>query len=325
MKKIWNFLKKHVREDFDKRYYIVIAVFLITCLALNYAFDFEDDELETMEGYPKYFAYLVFYAVPYFFSIYTYAVFHKRKDIFGSTAFWVKSLFAIAVLALDSSVPFLEPFVRGVFHPQMHFWAYKVCINSISFFTVFLPILIFYLLHDRGQKHIYGLSAHRFDAKPYFTMLLIMLPLIVAASFNEGFQRQYPMYKSTDAHLYMDVPEWVTVAAYEFAYGLDFITVEYLFRGFMVIGMMSILGRGAVLSMAVVYCFLHFGKPAGEAISSIAGGYILGVVAYETRSIWGGIIVHMGIAWMMELIAYLFTPEGYCYFQAIPFFHIHRA
>jgi hypothetical protein len=136
-------------------------------------------------------------------------------------------------------------------------------------------------------------------------MLLIMLPLIVAASFNEGFLRQYPMYRTSNAHTYLNVPEWLTVAAYEIAYGLDFITVEYLFRGFMVIGMMTILGRGSVLTMAVVYCVLHFGKPAGEAISSVFGGYLLGAVAYETRSVWGGVIVHMGIAWIMEGVAFI--------------------
>jgi membrane protease YdiL (CAAX protease family) len=113
------------------------------------------------------------------------------------------------------------------------------------------------------------------------------------------------MYKTSGAHVHLNVPEWVTVAGYEIAYGLDFITVEYLFRGFMVIGMMTILGRGAVVTMAVVYCVLHFGKPAGEAISSVFGGYMLGVVAYETRSVWGGIIVHMGIAWMMEVVAFI--------------------
>lgn len=138
-------------------------------------------------------------------------------------------------------------------------------------------------------------------------MLQIMFPLIVGASFNGSFLEQYPMYKTTGAHLYLGVPEWVTVFGYELAYGVDFITVEFLFRGAMVIGMANVLGRGAVMAMASVYCLLHFGKPAGEAISSIFGGYILGVVAYETRSIWGGIIVHMGIAWLMETVAYLRT------------------
>lgn len=113
------------------------------------------------------------------------------------------------------------------------------------------------------------------------------------------------MYKTSEAHLYLEVPEYITVMIYELAYGLDFVTVEFLFRGFMVIGLMHVVGRRAVLAMAVVYCFLHFGKPAGEAISSIFGGYILGVIAFETRSIWGGIIVHLGIAWMMEIIGFV--------------------
>jgi membrane protease YdiL (CAAX protease family) len=113
------------------------------------------------------------------------------------------------------------------------------------------------------------------------------------------------MYKTSGAHDFLQVPEWVTVAGYEIAYALDFITVEFLFRGFMVIGLMSMIGRGAVLMMAVTYCFLHFGKPPVEAISSIFGGYILGVIAYETKSIWGGIVIHVGIALSMEIAAYI--------------------
>jgi hypothetical protein len=219
--------------------------------------------------------------------------------------FWIKSVFGISLLSLDSSVPFLSPLIDRLTDPQINLWAYKVTINAISFFTVFLPILVFYFLVERKENHLYGLNAKHFDTRPYFLMLLLMLPLLISASFSASFLRQYPMYKSTHAHEFLGVPEWVTVGVYEFVYGLDFVTVEYLFRGFLVIGMMSVLGRGAVLSMAVIYCFLHFGKPMGEAISSIFGGYILGVVAYETRSVWGGIIVHIGIAWLMELIAFV--------------------
>ncbi|HPH46725.1 MAG TPA: CPBP family intramembrane metalloprotease, partial [Chryseolinea sp.] len=162
-----------------------------------------------------------------------------------------------------------------------------------------LPLLVYYFLNDRNEKHVYGLNAKQFDTKPYFIMLLIMMPLIIGASFHVSFQNQYPMYKSSSAHVFLNVPEWVTMLCYEFAYGFDFISVEFLFRGFMVIGMMNILGRKAVMAMAVTYCFLHLGKPVGEAMSSIFGGYILGVIAYETKSVWGGIIVHVGIAWMM--------------------------
>jgi hypothetical protein len=72
----------------------------------------------------------------------------------------------------------------------------------------------------------------------------------------------------------------------------------------MVIGLMQLLGRSVVLPMAVFYCSLHFGKPLAEAISSLFGGYVLGALAFQTRAIWGGVIVHMGLAWMMELSAF---------------------
>ena len=92
---------------------------------------------------------------------------------------------------------------------------------------------------------------------------------------------------------------------YEFTYGLNFVSLELFFRGAMVIGMAAIMGRHAVLPMAVTYCFLHFGKPAAECISSFFGGYLLGVIALYTRSIFGGCIVHLGIAFLMEAAAML--------------------
>jgi hypothetical protein len=57
--------------------------------------------------------------------------------------------------------------------------------------------------------------------------------------------------------------------------------------------------------MAAFYCTIHFGKPLGECISSYFGGMVLGVLAYRTRSILGGLIVHLGLAWMMELGGWL--------------------
>ncbi|NNE28673.1 MAG: CPBP family intramembrane metalloprotease, partial [Saprospiraceae bacterium] len=93
--------------------------------------------------------------------------------------------------------------------------------------------------------------------------------------------------------------------SYEPFYLGGFMMLEWLFRGLLVIGMVKYLGHRAILPMAALYCLIHFGKPMGECISSIFGGYLLGVFAYYSRSIWGGIIVHMGIAFMMDLAALL--------------------
>ncbi len=305
MRKIWNYVKWQFINDFHPGQYAAIGLFLALAIALNYAFDFHDRFLSPIEGIYGLLAYCVFYAVPYYFCVAIIAYFQRDGQIFRDRQFWIRSALAIVVLALDGSMPYVRELINRMVHPSVQFWALKVAFNAMSFFTVMLPLLVFYLWQDRSERHIYGLRPRKFDARPYLTMLAIVLPILILASFHESFLRQYPMYKVTGAHVHMGVAEWVTVAIYELAYGLDFVTVEFFFRGFLVLGMLTVLGRKAVLPMAVVYCFLHFGKPAGEAISSIAGGYILGVIAYETKSVWGGVIVHMGIAWLMEGIAFI--------------------
>jgi hypothetical protein len=75
-----------------------------------------------------------------------------------------------------------------------------------------------------------------------------------------------------------------------------------MFRGALVIGMAALMGRKAILPMVAVYCAIHFGKPLGETISSVFGGFILGALAYQTRHIWGGVIVHILIALSMEVL-----------------------
>lgn len=303
MKKIWGYLVNHVKEDFTLKQYGFVFIFLAICLYINYAFNFDDRVLRSHRGFTKFFLYFLFYASAYYITLLPV---HRaeKKNIFLNKIFWIKSSLGIALLSLDSSVPFLPGWVNFWFEPSLQFWAYKVSINLIGFFTILSPIFIFHWIYDKKENSFYGLHPKRFYTRPYFQMLLIMLPILIAASFHPSFLKQYPMYKTSTAHSILAVPEWFTVLIYELAYGLDFVTVEFLFRGFMVIGMIQILGRHAVLAMAVTYCFLHTGKPPGEAISSVFGGYLLGVIAYETKSIWGGVIVHVGIAWMMEIIGF---------------------
>jgi len=87
---------------------------------------------------------------------------------------------------------------------------------------------------------------------------------------------------------------------YEVSYGIDFLTIEFFFRGFLVLAFVRFAGQEAILPMAAFYCSIHFGKPLAECISSFFGGLILGIIVYHTRSIWGGLMIHLGIAWLME-------------------------
>lgn len=305
MKKIWNYLIHHLQSDFNFLQYGVVFLFLAIAIYINYKIDFVDGVVNAQSNIIKPILYLLIFSIGYYFTLLTYSLFTKQWDFWKTKQFWIKSLLVLIVLSIDSSAPFLRTTINVLVDSQLQFWIYKISLNLMSFFVVMLPLLLYYFLHDKKEKHVYGLNPRQFDTRPYFIMLMIMLPVIVGASFHPSFLNQYPMYTNSPADEFLNVPEWVTALSYEVAYGLDFVNVEFSFRGFMVIGMMGILGRKAVLAMAVTYCFLHFGKPAGEAISSVFGGYILGVIAYETKSIWGGIIVHVGIAWMMELVAFI--------------------
>ncbi|MEM6642430.1 MAG: CPBP family intramembrane glutamic endopeptidase, partial [Bacteroidota bacterium] len=118
-----------------------------------------------------------------------------------------------------------------------------------------------------------------------------------------------PRYLKSGADMYMkanpDIEEWWLVLIYELCYGSNFISVELIFRGFLIFSFTRTLGSYAVLPMVATYAFLHFGKPLGETISSVFGGYVLGILSYNSKSIWGGILIHLGVAWLMELFGWL--------------------
>jgi hypothetical protein len=135
-------------------------------------------------------------------------------------------------------------------------------------------------------------------------MLLVMVPLIALASTQHDFLAMYPKLKSISFLKGHRHSGWYKLL-YELSYGSDFVSIELFFRGFLILAFAKWFGKDAILPMACFYCTIHFGKPLGECISSYFGGLILGVVIYNTRTIWGGLVVHLGIAWLMELGGYL--------------------
>jgi hypothetical protein len=304
MKKIGIFLVNHLKEDFKAGHYLTVALILAVAISANYYIEFEDTVLSSFRGFKKFASYFVMYTCLFGITVLSYVTYYKRREILKNGRFWGFAIFGLLILGLDSSAPYVMP-IAGKLPFSLFLWGYKVIINAQSLIVVLLPIILFYRLFENKSKEMYGLNHKQFDARPYLLLIALMCPFIIGASFFQSFLNQYPMYKETSASEYLGVGEWVTISIYEIVYGLDFVTVEFLFRGFFVLGLSQFLGRSSVLVMAVIYCSLHFGKPMGEAISSIFGGYVLGVIALETRSIWGGVIVHLGIAWMMELAAFL--------------------
>jgi hypothetical protein len=131
-----------------------------------------------------------------------------------------------------------------------------------------------------------------------------MVPLIAIAATQNDFQRMYPRMQTIE--YLMQPGKGFQKLLYELSYGSDFFSIELFFRGFLVLAFAKWVGKEAILPMAIFYCTIHFGKPLGECISSYFGGIILGVVSHRTGSILGGFLVHLGIAWLMELGGYVY-------------------
>jgi hypothetical protein len=305
VKKIFSLIKDHLRQDFQLNYYLSIALFLGVSVAINYWIDLENKWIDRYTGklirIPLYF---LLNAIGYYVACLIVSRFTNEKQFWRVSRFWFFSVFGLLIISIDHGFPYLNTIVSSLDQPYAaYFWIYKIGTNLTSFALVLLPLYIFYKTFDKQKSGFYGLSAPG-NIRPYIVLLIIVAPIILLASMQKGFTDYYPIYKTNTVAELWHWPFYLPMLLFEIAYGADFLNVELLFRGFFVIGMAQVLGKNSVIPMVVIYCFLHFGKPAGEAISSIFGGYVLGVIALNTKSIWGGIIAHVGVAWLMEAGAY---------------------
>ncbi len=154
-----------------------------------------------------------------------------------------------------------------------------------------------------GYKWPYfGTGVRDLHLRPYYLLVLLMAPFLFIAGASHDFQAVYPKLQTVGGP---GTLSWLKIVFFELCYGIDFFTIELFFRGFIVIAFTRYLGKDIILPMAFFYCVIHFGKPLAECISSYFGGMILGTIVYRTHSIWGGLVVHLGIAWLMEVVGFV--------------------
>jgi len=277
------------------------AAFLIF---LNYRFGIEPRVLYNISnrfyrfsGF--YLVYLAAFAIPYLFLVMV-----KGRQVSDWKFMLFMVLICPAVFALKVTLSGLPQFI------QLHIpgiWGrfVSVVLNLPSRLILLIIPLFFIWWIGNYPKPYLGVSFGNFDWKPYLLMLLVMLPLITWASTQADFLHTYPKLRQVNFLSGHTKNHWFYILLFEVSYGLDFFTIELFFRGFLVLAFVRFAGQDAILPAAVFYCSIHFGKPLAECISSFFGGLLLGIIVYQTRSIAGGLIVHLGIAWMMEAGGYL--------------------
>ncbi|MCF8257338.1 MAG: hypothetical protein K9J06_07280 [Flavobacteriales bacterium] len=297
-----------VREDFNVSFYGGTLLLLALAVTINYS---PLIDIQWVSGTHGRWEWLLHYVLLYGGLYYATALLGARGskvEYLSNRWFWALSSTFI-LIAILPKVNFLQ-FVNIREHGE---WsgAEKLFVHKCQFFfhqfvltATFLVALKWALA--KWMPLDLGLRWDWNKVRPYFLILLMVSPLMVAASFLPDFQQAYPQYKPWFRNeLAFGLSNALRSAVFTSSYSSGFVAVEMLFRGALALGMFRIMGTRAVLPMAAFYCAFHFGKPMGEAIASILGSYLLGVLAIHGRSIAGGIIVHLGVAMLMELMGHL--------------------
>lgn len=309
MVSVLGYFKNFFKHDFRWDSFITILVLNAILIYLNWGLGMFNwiRNVHGLESYVVLIYWLLFFLV-FILPVIIQSFFSENYIHFKKPFFYVFILFTTLIFACRFSYYHFNDWLKIFYEHSAHeiFWN-RITNSVFRFCIVLIPILIFWFLFERKRQSFYGCTGYNFNLRPYFMMLLLMVPLITLASTQSDFLGAYPRAKFLHSYSIQNMQHWKYFLIYELFYGMDFFSIELFFRGFLILGAIRVLGSQAILAASTFYVVIHFGKPMGEAISSFFGGTILGVITFYGRSIWGGLIVHVGIAWMMELGAMIGT------------------
>src|ERR1043165_501871 len=297
MKEVIKYIISYIRS-INIGVFIACTIMISIMIYLNFHYQIDpwiDDHSVGMSFIYRYLTFLIAFAIPYIFYLI------QGKNYFKDALILLLIFLSPAIfswkMVMPTELPLSGDYSWNYYWNQVIYWPLRLIIMSLMLFALWKT---FY-----PTESFFGFTVKDFNWKPYLLMLLIMVPLIAAASTQPDFLNMYPRLRDVDPVLSGVRNNWFYHLLHELSYGSDFISVELFFRGFLVLAFIKVAGKDAILPMACFYCTIHFGKPLGECISSYFGGLIFGIVFFNTRSIIGGLMVHLGIAWLMELGGYI--------------------
>ncbi len=248
---------------------------------------------------------VLMFTVMYFLVAIPVLILQGKYKSISKPHFYLKGFLLVAILAISDIFSWREHLNFSSLSHEEHRFVSKILWQSSNLIFVLPVLILLRIFVDKKVKGLYGLCSGRHHIKAYLWLYLLILPILIAVSFTSGFLSYYPIGRPWVFDGLFGNPGWLNTFIFEGFYMADFVMVELIFRGALVIGMGVIMGRSAVLPMVAVYVTLHFGKPAMETISAIFGGFFLGTLAFQTKHIWGGVIIHMGIALAIEIIRFV--------------------
>jgi membrane protease YdiL (CAAX protease family) len=222
----------------------------------------------------------------------------------GAVGFWpVAIICAAACVCLgivqfvgsDSTFVHFFPPAPNAPYPYLGYRTWWIAWTDIGFLV--LPLVLMLLWPGKHLRDCNlswrGLRQHYWI---YIVLFACVFPVIYVVSWQPAFYQFYPMYAQAGR-------SWTDLLYWEGLYAGQFVAVEFFFRGFLVGGLGRHLGIMAVPVSVMPYMMLHFSKPWPESYGAIVAGLLLGWLAWKTKSIWGGVLIHCTVAASMDYLA----------------------
>jgi len=132
----------------------------------------------------------------------------------------------------------------------------------------------------------------------------LMTPLLWIGAGDPALQAEYPLPRAA-----WGLHAW-TPLAWAATYALYYLGWEFSFRGVLQLGLEPRLGPAlSFLVPLAASTLIHVRKPFGETLSAIPGAFLLGILAWRTRSIWWPLLLHL---WIGTL------TDWFCWWRAGP-------
>lgn len=163
-------------------------------------------------------------------------------------------------------------------------------------FSIFIyaciPSMAIYALKETPKQ--YGLLFNKNAKIIYLIAPVFILPVTFIFSKTHAFQNTYPFLSNPNSY--------IELIAWEAMYLLQFVALEFFFRGFMLHAFLRLTNMwAAILITSTPYMLIHLVKPTPETIASFFGSVFLCWIAIKFKTIAIGIYLHIMLALSMDL------------------------
>ncbi len=163
-------------------------------------------------------------------------------------------------------------------------------VERFLYYMVVPLIVIIFLFRESPWRYGFTFGNWRQGLKWTLIVVAIGLPVLYFAARTPAMVAYYTRVPRSPVEVVLTV-------------GLDLVGWEFLFRGFILFGLLYAVGPSAVVLQAVPFALAHLGKPELETMSTIFGGILFGWVAWRSQSFFYAFLIHWFINAFVVLVA----------------------